>query len=164
MPDVNIVVGYRPLLDGLTPLFAGVDLAQKTGAALYVVHVIDQFDQPINPDSADWEKRHKEAIEGQRATAQSVLDETSLKWFYRTARGRPRNLICKIGDDVDAALFVVGRDPDRGKIRAAFTHGVSLSHSLLKKTKRPVLIVPAKLGDDKSKCIFMHPKKNDTMP
>lgn len=71
-----------------------------------------------------------------------ILEGRSVEWCVRPLSGVPARELAQLGDDIDAAMIVVGtREPGiRGSWRE-FVHG-SVAAQLAHHQRRPVLVVP----------------------
>lgn len=148
-PITHVVLGHRAGPDGQAVLYHGTDLAGRLGAALHVVHVVDLSDYPIDPDSPDWEQQAQETLAAERHEVESALADLPGSWTYHAAHGDPVALLRRVADSYDALMFVVGsRGENAGSVisRLLGTRP-SVSHGLIARSHRPVLVVPPHAAD-----------------
>jgi nucleotide-binding universal stress UspA family protein len=99
--DTSLVLGHSRHASADLALHFAVDLAQRLHADLHVVHAVDLFDYPVDPDAADWEQQAHRALAEQRRRVEAALADSSLSWTYQpvtatrpgsspTSRRRPR--------------------------------------------------------------------------
>lgn len=145
--SAHLVLGHRdgPLGDAV--LRVGAELAARLGAALHVVHVVDLSDYPIDPDSPDWERDAQATLAAEQATVETALADLGTSWTYHAAHGDPVALLRQVADTHDALMVVVG---SRGEGAATVLSRLlepSVSHGLIARTHRPVLVVPPAARD-----------------
>lgn len=141
-PRATIVVGVARGGTSEAALAFAVDLAGRLAARLAVVHVIDVGDYPIDPDAADWELQAQVTLAAERARVQQALAGHAFGWSYQARHGSPVAVLAAAADEHDAYLVVVGRHGHTiGEQLRRLLDG-SLSHRLLNRCSRPVLIVP----------------------
>jgi nucleotide-binding universal stress UspA family protein len=139
----TIVAGHGRDPSSEPALAAAVDLASRLGAHLHVVHAVDLDDYPVDSDAADWEEQGERELAEQRAHVEAVLAQAGITWSYDTRRGDPADVLAIAADEREALLIVVGT---RGEgMRAALERLLSrsVSHGLIRRQHRPVLVVPA---------------------
>ncbi|SIS04739.1 universal stress protein [Williamsia sterculiae] len=139
---MNVVIGYDEHPASLAALRTGATLARGQGATIWVVHVADINDEPVDPDSADYEGDTADRLAHHRATVSTLLDADRHDWSYQVVHGPPAPALMRIAETLDAALLVVGR-PEHG-LTALLDHTMSgaVSRELLRHATCPVLIVP----------------------
>jgi nucleotide-binding universal stress UspA family protein len=129
---------------------AGVELAESQGASVALLHVVDPIDVRVQaahrgydltepPPDAESDDILTEAATV--AEAHGVEYELEL----RVNPGLTVETILAVADEIDAELIAVGSNR-HGAIATAFFG--SVSHELLKRARRPVLVVhptPARL-------------------
>ncbi|MHC1559254.1 universal stress protein [Actinomycetospora sp. C-140] len=148
-PTTHMVLGYRASPYGEVVLRHGADLAMRLGAALHVVHVVDLSDYPIDPDSPDWEQQAQNTLAGEQQDVESALADLPGSWTYHAAHGDPVALLRQVADTHDALMFIVG---SRGESAGSFFSRLlgtrpSVSHRLIARSHRPVLVVPPHAAD-----------------
>jgi nucleotide-binding universal stress UspA family protein len=142
-PAPTLVVGHGQDPSSDHALLAAVDLGRRLGGRLHVVHVIDLHDYPINVDAPDWEERGAEAVAAEQRHVEELLADAPVPWNYEARHGDPAEVLCTVADELDALLIVVG---SRGEgLRRALGRLVdpSISHAVIQRQHRPVLVVPA---------------------
>lgn len=132
-----IVVGFDRRPESTAALEAAADLASRLDAALYVVHVVDIRDYPIDPDSPDWEGRAQETIAGERASASRTLVGRELTWSFSVLSGDPAAGLARVAGGVDALMIVVGTRVRRWRGPLTYLPGSSVSRRLAKRAQRP---------------------------
>ena len=149
-PATHLVLGHGAGPQGPTVLHHGVDLAERLGAALHVVHVVDLADYPVDPDSADWEEQVQDVLAAEQREVESALADLPGPWTYRIARGDPVSQLRRVADGYDALLIVVGsRGEGAGSVLSRLLGPTpSVSHGLIARTHRPVLVVPLHAAAD----------------
>lgn len=143
-PAAHVVLGYRDGPLGQAVLGVGADLAARLGAALHVVHVVDLSDYPIDPDSPDWERQAQQTLaHEQRDVEDALARRQHTSWTYHAAHGDPVALLRQVADTHDALMFIVGSRGEGAASIASRLIGVpSVSHGLIARSHRPVLVVP----------------------
>jgi nucleotide-binding universal stress UspA family protein len=143
-PTTHLVLGYRASPYGQAVLHHGADLAARLGAALHVVHVVDLSDYPIDPDSPDWEQQAQKTLAAEQRDVESTLVDLPGSWTYHAAHGDPVTLLCQVADSHDALMFIVGSRGEgaRRVISRLLGTRPSVSHGLIARSHRPVLVIP----------------------
>lgn len=139
----SIVVGHSRDPASQEALRVARGLAGRLDARLYVVHGITLGDYPINPDAADWQEEAQRTLAEQHQQVETALAGCPQWWTYRVSRSDPVSLISAVADENDAVILIVGtRGQGLGpSIERLF--GGSVSHGLLRRQLRPVLLVRA---------------------
>ncbi len=135
----RVLVGFDRHPASHRALQVAIDLAATIRAKLFILHVIDLQDYPIDPDSADWESSAEQTIAQERREAEAMLSGCSVDWFYDTARDEPAHALAKAAHDLDALFIIVGAS--RRGLGARLLHG-SVPEALMRKQRKPVLVVP----------------------
>jgi nucleotide-binding universal stress UspA family protein len=148
-PITHVVLGHRAGPYGEVVLRHGADLATRLRAALHVVHVVDLSDYPIDPDSPDWEQQARQTLAAEQHDVESALADLPGSWTYHAAHGDPVALLRQVADSYDALMFIVG---SRGESAAHVISRLlgtrpSVSHGLIARSHRPVLVVPPHAAD-----------------
>ncbi len=117
--------------------------SRHAAADLALRFAVDLFDYPIDPDAADWEQQALRALAEQRRRVEAVLAGFPLSWTYQAGHGNPARLIADVADEFDALMIIVGSHGEG--MGATFDRLVagSVSRTVLRRQRRPVLIVPA---------------------
>ena len=141
--DTNLVAGHSRHAAADHALHFAVDLARRLHADLHVVHAVDLLDYPIDPDAADWEQQALRALAEQRRHVDAVLADFPMSWTYQAGHGNPARLIADVAEEFDALMIIVGSHGEG--MGATFDRLVagSVSRTVLRRQRRPVLIVPA---------------------
>ncbi|GAA4767070.1 universal stress protein [Actinomycetospora chibensis] len=149
-PTAHVVLGYRASPYGEAVLHHGADLAVRLGAALHVVHVVDLSDYPIDPDSPDWEQQAQKTLAAEQHDVESALADLPGSWTYHAAHGDPVALLRQVADHYDALMFIVGSRGESagGVISRLLGTRPSVSHGLIARTHRPVLVIPPHAADE----------------
>jgi nucleotide-binding universal stress UspA family protein len=140
---ISLVVGHSRDPASQEALCVARTLGLRLGARLHVVHGITLRDYPVDPDAADWDEQAERTLAQQRTQVQTALATFRQGWTYSVARGDPVRLICEAAEENDALMIIVGT---RGEgIGPAIERllGGSVSHGLIRRQHRPVLVVPA---------------------
>lgn len=118
-------------------------IAAATGAQLTVLHV--RPEPPVfgglTPAWCGMVEQWREDLEyevGMRVT--ETLDPLGVRWRFRVESGDPVQRIDQLATDVDADLIVVG-SPGCGFLRSLFGSGASVASRLLRRERRPLLVV-----------------------
>lgn len=138
----NLVLGHGRFPASDEVLAVAADLACRLHADLHVVHSIDLFDYPIDPDLPDWDSRARDALDEQRLRVEHALAEAPGSWTYHAGRGDPAEMVIAVAEETDALMIILG---SRGEgLAAAFERLLSgsVSRAVLRGQHRPVLIVP----------------------
>jgi nucleotide-binding universal stress UspA family protein len=138
-----LVVGHSRDPESQDVLRVARDLARRLRACLHVVHGIDLGDYPIDPDAADWEEQGERRLVEERDQVQTALAGCPDGWTYSAARGDPVSLISAAAEENDALMIIVGtRGEGLGPSIERLLCG-SVSHGLIRRQDRPVLVVRA---------------------
>jgi nucleotide-binding universal stress UspA family protein len=139
----SLVVGHGPDPASQEALSVARDLAGRLGARVHVVHGIGLRDYPIDPDAADWEEQGERTLAEERDQVQDALATCPPGGTYRVTRGDPVRSISAAAEENDALMIIVGtRGAGLGAAIARLLCG-SVSHGLIRRQQRPVLIVQA---------------------
>jgi nucleotide-binding universal stress UspA family protein len=140
---ISLVVGHSRAPASQQALRVARDLAGRLNARLYIVHAITLGDYPVDPDAADWDQRAEEALAGQHEQVHAALAGCPQPWTYSVARRDPVSLISAVAEENNALMIIVGtRGPGVGATIERWCAG-SVSHGLLRRQHRPVVIVRA---------------------
>lgn len=139
----SLVVGHdrHPAADAA--LRVAVDLARRLRADLHVVHGVDLFDYPIDPDAADWEQQALAALAEQRRRVHAALADFPLAWTYQAGHGSPAGLLGRVAEETAALMIIVGSHGEGPGATFERLLAGSVSRTVLRRQHRPVLIVPA---------------------
>lgn len=138
-----LVVGHSRDPASQEALRVARDLASRLGARLHVVHGINLGDYPIDPDAADWEKQAERTLAQQQRQVQTALATFRQGWTYNASHGDPVRLISAVAEKNDALLIIVGtRGQGLGPTIDRLLGG-SVSHGLIRRQHRPVVVVRA---------------------
>jgi nucleotide-binding universal stress UspA family protein len=140
--DTSLVVGHSPHPASDTALHVAVDLARRLRADLHVVHGVDLFDYPVDPDAADWEQQARRTLDAQRRRVAAVLADVSLGWTYQAGHGDPSRLITEVAEETNALMIIVGSHGQGPGATFERLLAGSVSRTVLRRQHRPVLIVP----------------------
>jgi nucleotide-binding universal stress UspA family protein len=143
MSDPTLVVGHGQDPSSDHALRAAVDLAGRLGGRLHVVHVIDLHDYPVNVDAPDWEQRGAEAVAAEQRHVEGVLADAPVPWTYEVRHGEPAKVLCTAAEEHDALLIVVGSRGEGLRRALGRLMDPSISHGVIQRQHRPVLVVPA---------------------
>lgn len=141
-PLANLVVGYAPDEVGEAALGVAVDLARRLDAHLHVVHVVDLHDYPTDPDRSDWEDEGEAAVARIEDRVRTTLAAQPAGWTYHAWRGAPAVLLARVAEENHALMVVVGTHGDGFAEAIRRLISASVSHSLVRHCRRPILIVP----------------------
>jgi len=136
-----LVVGYTDSPESRHGLDIALELADRLGARVHVVHVIDRRDLPIDPDAGDWERRRRLRMAEVREQVRTVLAGREDRTSYDAVAGDPVRTLHEAADRHSALMIVLGvRADERSPLERLFARSVSrgLTHHL----DRPVLLVP----------------------
>ena len=149
-PTTHVVLGYRASPYGEAVLHHGAELATRLGAALHVVHVVDLCDYPIDPDSPDWEEQAQNTLAAEQRGVEAALADLPGSWTYHAAHGDPVTLLRQVADRYDALMFIVGSRGESagGVISRLLGTRPSVSHGLIARSHRPVLVIPPHAAGD----------------
>ncbi|WP_433290441.1 universal stress protein [Pseudonocardia sp. CA-142604] len=141
-PANTLIVGHCRDTASDHALAVAAELGRRLGAQLHVVHAVVLDDYPIDPDAADWEEQGEQTLVEERHQVEAALTRSGLAWTYQSCRGNPVRALAAAADEHDALMIVVGT---RGEgLRATLARLVqpSVSHALIERQNRPVLVVP----------------------
>jgi nucleotide-binding universal stress UspA family protein len=143
MSDPTLVVGHGQDPSSDHALRAAVDLAGRLGGRLHVVHVVDLHDYPVNVDAPDWDQRGAEALAAEERHVEGVLADAPVPWTYEVRHGEPAKVLCTAAEEHDALLIVVGSRGEGLRRALGRLMDPSISHGVIQRQHRPVLVVPA---------------------
>jgi nucleotide-binding universal stress UspA family protein len=136
----------------LAPLRCAVDVADRLGAELVVVHVDDTLGRgyaredgsmvmlPIDPDLPD--RVHEPAVRKLRAMVEDTLAGSPVGWRWEQRSGDAANELGSMAEELGASCIVLGA-PHHGLLHAlARLAEGSVESSLARHQARPVLVVP----------------------
>lgn len=141
-PAARLVVGFDRDEAGRAALGMAVHLAGRLHARLTVVHVVSLGDYPLDPDVAGWEEQAQQALEGERREVERALAEHPFGWSYQASYGTPAATLLQVADDQDALMVIVGRHGSGLSEGLRRLVDGSVSRSLARRCRRPVLVVP----------------------
>jgi nucleotide-binding universal stress UspA family protein len=136
---VRLLVGYDQYPASHQAVQFAAGLARVLGASLLLVHVIDLADYPIDPEAATWESASVDRLLAERRQAETLLTGSGIEWNYRIVRDDPAHALAQVAHEIDALFIVVGAS-GRG-VAQRLLHG-SVPQTLLRKQRKPVLVVP----------------------
>jgi nucleotide-binding universal stress UspA family protein len=148
----TLVVGFDRSPEARAALACAAEVGTRLGAHLHVVHAVSLDDYPIDPDVGDWEGQARRVLAEERTDLVAILDDHPCGWSYVAGRGDPVRLLTQRADEHDAMMIVVGTRGEglRGAVHRLL--GPSISHGLIGRAHRPVLVVaaPLRAGADRS--------------
>jgi nucleotide-binding universal stress UspA family protein len=137
-----LVVGLGSDSTGDPALAVALDLAQRLGAHLHVVHVVSLEDHPVDPDAADWEEQARQAVAVHRHQVADQLADAEVGWDYETRHGEPAVELAAVADE-RAALYIIVGTRGEGPLHAlSRLLRPSVSHAVIGHRHRPILVVP----------------------
>jgi nucleotide-binding universal stress UspA family protein len=136
-----LVVGHDGHPASNAALTTAVDLAQRLGAHLHVVHSITLEDYGIDPDIEAFEDERDQNVARERERIAAALASACIRWTYHEERGDPVHQIARLAHDVDASYIIVGAT--HGGALHHLSGGHSVSKRLLHLQPRPVVVVPS---------------------
>lgn len=140
-PTLLVGHGRDPSSD--RALLAAVDLGRRLGARLHVVHVVDLNDYPVNTEAPDWGQRGAEAVAAEQGHVEDLLAASPVDWSYEARHGEPARVLCTAAEEHDALLIVVGSRGEGLRRALGRLMDPSISHAVIQRQCRPVLVVPA---------------------
>ncbi len=143
-----LVLGWDRTPASRGALVVAADLAVRLGAHLHAVHVVDLNDYPVDPELPGWEAEADETLSRERHEVETELGQYRCAWTYHAARGEPVSALTGVADACDALMIVVGTRGEglSGWIQRLLT--ASVSHGLIRRQGRPVLVVPRQRPTD----------------
>lgn len=141
-PAVHLVMGYDSGPAGRRALFVAVDLCERLGARLHVIHIAEVDDYPVDPDTDGWDERAAEVWRHQRSETAEVLDARDVAWDFAVRRGDPAAVLAGAATESAALMVIIGA-PAAG-LGAGLEHAVdpSTARVLIRHHGVPVLVVP----------------------
>lgn len=149
MDDPNpltLLVGHGRGPSSDHALHVAVDLGRRLGAQLHVVHTICGNDYPVALDGWDWAAQGAEAIAEERRHVEGLLAGAGLPWTYEERNGDPATELAQAAAEHDALLIVVGTRGEGFRRALARLLDPSVSHGVIQRQRRPVLLVPVPDG------------------
>ncbi|MEU6443174.1 universal stress protein [Streptomyces sp. NPDC047046] len=141
----HLVVAYESSSHSEAALDFAIELAERLGARLHVVHVTDMDDYPVDPDMAgsDVEAKYiEESLSAERTAVESRMSDFSGDWEYINESGDTVRRISELADHLDAVMVVVG-GPIHGLLEALHrTLTGSVGRVLAERSARAVTVVP----------------------
>ncbi|MEO9152962.1 MAG: universal stress protein [Lapillicoccus sp.] len=141
----SVVLGYDDQPASQGALTVAMDLAERLGAHLHVVHVVDLRDYPNDPDAWDWETQGRAQLDSEHQHVSAELASWSGQWTYHLRRGDPVRALSEIATESSALMIVVGTHSTGSVIQRLLALSPSVPHRL-EHSGTPVLIVPAPLS------------------
>ena len=135
----SIVVGFDQHPASRAALEFAARLADRLGAHLHVVHVVDDDDLLVDPDADDVEASLAGHV---RADAAGRLASFEGGWTYYSRHGNPSWTLAGIADDAEAAMIVIGAARRGPMALVERLLGESVSASAVRLADCPVVIVP----------------------
>ena len=126
----NILIATDGSDSAREALHVGVELAAEQGTAVTIVHVVDangNYDQNSRPDE-----------DGALREAIGIARRAEIEPDLELATGDAADAVSRVAEQVDADLVIVG---SRGLGRAGASLLGSVSRDVLKRCKRPVMVV-----------------------
>jgi nucleotide-binding universal stress UspA family protein len=142
-----LVVGLGSDSTGDRALAVALDLAQRLGAHLHVVHVVSLEDHPVDPDAADWEQQARQAAAEHRHRVSDQLADTKIGWGYETRHGEPAVELAAVAEDRAALYIIVGTRGEGPMHALSRLLRPSVSHAVIGHQHRPILVVPTADND-----------------
>ncbi|ODU06864.1 MAG: hypothetical protein ABS81_03445 [Pseudonocardia sp. SCN 72-86] len=153
--ETSLVLGHSRFPASDDALHVAADLARRLHADLHVVHGVDLFDYPIDPDLPDWEQRARHALEQQRQRVEMALADSPASWTYHAGRGDPAELVIAVAEETDALMIILGsRGEGLGAAVERLLSG-SVSRAVMRHQHRPVLVVPTAETTDRHEDVTM---------
>jgi nucleotide-binding universal stress UspA family protein len=141
-PETDLVLGFDRDVAGQAALDVARDMAERLHAHLTVVHVVSLHDHPIDPDLPNWEDLARQTLAEERFRVERALSGHRFGWSYEARQGSPADVLVQVAEERDALVIVVGRHGHGlGEGLRRLIDG-SVSHRLLQRCGRPVLVVP----------------------
>lgn len=142
-PAAALVLGHGADPASAQALHVAADLAGRLHAYLHVVHAVSLDDYPIDPDAADWEQQARRALAEQHDQVRAALAGHPDGWSYHAARADPVRLLASVATQHDALMIIVGTRGEGFGPAIERLLGRSVSHGVIHRQHRPVLVVPA---------------------
>jgi len=136
---MNLVVGHDGHPAAEAALRVAIDLGEKLGAVLHVVHCVTIEDAGVDPDTEEFEEQLERNIADERGRIDRALATAPVQWHYHQESGDTAASIAALGDELDAMLLIVG-STHRGMFHQLTAR--SVSRRLVQMQKRPVVVVP----------------------
>jgi nucleotide-binding universal stress UspA family protein len=140
---ISLVVGHSRAPAGQEALRVARELAGRLNARLFVMHVVTLGDYPVNPDAADWDEQAQRNLAQQQEQVRTALAGCRQQWTYSVSRGDPVSVISSAAEKNDALMIIVGTRGHGVGPAIERMLGGSVSHGLIRRQHRPVLIVRA---------------------
>lgn len=141
-PVTTLVLGHARDPASAHALEVAADLARRLHAHLHIVHGVDLADYPIDPDAADWEQQADRALAEQHRQVDVAMASAPNSWTYHAARGDPVSLLTVVATEHDALMIIVGTRGEGFGATLERMLGRSVSHGVIRRQHRPVLVVP----------------------
>jgi nucleotide-binding universal stress UspA family protein len=136
-----VVVGVDRRPESAAALRAAARLAADLGAAVHAVHAVDLADFPDDPDAPDWEAEAGTHLQEAGAAVRAAMADAPVPWTYRVVRADPARALLLVADEVDARFIAVGSRGEGARTVLERLLSPSVSHRLVNKSPRPVLVV-----------------------
>ena len=138
--STTLVIGHDGHPASHAALNYAVQLSDRLGAHLHVVHCVTLDDYGTDPDIEDFEEQRDRTLATERQAIAGVLANSKVQWTYHEDRGDPSRRLAQLAAEVDATMIIIG-NTQPGLIRHLL-HGDHVSKRLLHQQPRPVLVVP----------------------
>lgn len=140
-PSAALVAGFDMQPQSRAALEVAARVATQLRAYLYVIHVVDLADYPIDPDIPDWEEEARRTLQSEREMVAAALAGHATGWSYQTWRGDPARALLTAADQHDATMIVVGTRGQGWRQSVERLLAPSVSHQVVRLGRRPVLLV-----------------------
>lgn len=136
---MHLVVGHdgHPASDAA--LAMTIDLAERLGAHVHVVHSVTVEDYGIDPDTEEFEEQRDRNLTRERDAIDAALAAPRVAWTYHQEHGDPAGRLAELAEQLAAPFIVVGAS-HRGVLRHLLEG--SVPKRLLRLQHLPVLVVP----------------------
>lgn len=141
-----IVLGHDSQPQSRAALEVAIDLADRLSAHLHIVHALDLADEPIDPDSSDWEEQTRRMLAKERTEVADALSSHTTGWTYHAGHGEAAHLLARVADEHDALMIVIGSRGEGIRASAGRLLSAPVSHRLIQHARQPVLVVRLGIG------------------
>ncbi|RNI24835.1 universal stress protein [Flexivirga caeni] len=147
-----IIVGFDDHDASRRALIQAAHLASRLEVHLYVEHIVDLEDTPIDPDTADWEDEVRQHLQTLQHHAETLIELSHDDWDYHVHHGDSWHVLLHRAEELDAGLIIVGQHLHARALATALGHflagpaGLNVAEQLVRHGNRPILVVPSQVS------------------
>jgi nucleotide-binding universal stress UspA family protein len=138
---IAVAIGHHP--NQTSTLATAISLGNRLGVELIAIHVINVSDDPIDPDSMDFEVEGSRLVAEVHDNALSQLDKYQHGWRWKVSKGSVADQIVSIATEGKCQLIVVGGGRRRHGSQKMATFHSTTARQIISISLIPTLVVPS---------------------